>query len=108
MKIETILDAMADALYQRRYYGHISVDLDMSSKRHRQYNAFRARILRMDADKDELIDLYVKSVQFMGRHASGYREQLAAKDAKIAELEKYIDTYNCKILAEDVEALKQI
>lgn len=53
MKIETYLNAMEIANLRRRY------DTKDLSKSIRQYNAFRNRILKIDAKKEKLIqDLY--------------------------------------------------
>ncbi len=47
MDIETILNAMDEVWID--YYIH------RIERRYRQFHAFRARILKMDAEKDELI-----------------------------------------------------
>ncbi len=47
MKIETILNAFA--------WSERLIVLEKHPRRSRQYRAFRARILRMDAEKDEMI-----------------------------------------------------
>jgi len=54
-------------------------------------HAFRARILRMDAEKDKQIEFLNKVVDYSDKTS---RE----KDARIAELEGYIDKHNERIL----------
>ena len=56
MKIETYLNAMLDAWYEYKTPEVILSNLDLTpTKRARQYLAFRARILKMDAEKDKTI-----------------------------------------------------
>ena len=52
MKLETILDAMEDAGEGIELRGDWA---SLARKRDRQYRAFRARILRMDTEKDKRI-----------------------------------------------------
>jgi hypothetical protein len=54
MKIETILDAMVMAQNEIVGYENWGWNIDWK-KRGRQYRAFRARILRMDTEKDAAI-----------------------------------------------------
>ena len=82
MDTETILNAMIMAIQtiielEERM---VSDDKPEFRKATRQYRAFRDRILRMDAEKDEAIRLaknYIRNTE----------QQLAEKDTKIAELE---------------------
>ena len=53
MKIETILDAMVKATQE---YGKKSFNVKYLARKLRQVIAFRARIIRMFAEKDEEID----------------------------------------------------
>ena len=81
MKLETILDAMVRANIDVRYYRGF---LGENTKRVRQYHAFCARILRMDADKERRIDeLHILNAEYV--------VLFAAKDARIAELEGELD-----------------
>ena len=94
MKTETILDAMLtvhrEMLFEFGKYA--SAQEIKESKRYRQLHAFRDRIIRLDAERKGLIDKLFKII--------GDRERIIReKDARIAELEKYIsDTANRKIL----------
>ena len=82
MKTETILDAMLtvhrEMLFEFGKYA--SAQEIKESKRYRQLHAFRDRIIRLDAEKKELIDKLFKII--------GDRERIIReKDARIAELE---------------------
>jgi len=68
MKLETILDAL------------LTIRFIDCQKRERQYHAFRARILRMYAEKAMGLDCTIYIIEQM-------TERLAAKDARIKELE---------------------
>jgi hypothetical protein len=74
--METLLDAMLEA-----YYGCV---VEKSTKRERQLNVFRERILRMDAEKDNEILCQAEILAELD-------EQLAEKDAKIAELQEEVE-----------------
>ena len=102
MKLETILDAMVRANIDVRYYRGF---LGENTKRVRQYHAFRARILRMDAEKDLEIELLKTEKLQMGKKLGRIGidlhhkdRELAAKDARIAELKGYIVKHNERIL----------
>ena len=83
MEIETILDAYGDARYKYyQYYHQYGHD-----KRERQYNAFRARILRMYRERDRQASKSFDLWTVERGIATDLRRQLAAKDARIAELE---------------------
>ena len=82
IKTETILDAMLtvhrEMLFEFGKYA--SAQEIKESKRYRQLHAFRDRIIRLDAEKKELIDKLFKII--------GDRERIIReKDARIAELE---------------------
>ena len=80
MKIETYLNAMLDAWYEYKTPEVILSNLDLTpTKRARQYLAFRARILKMDAEKDDVIEGQFKA---LARQAGVSAE----KDKRIAEL----------------------
>ena len=73
MKLETILDAMEEA---QKIISNPDVAFslklqDIYKLRLRQYRAFRARILRMDAEKDMRIDLLRAEYDYL---LSGLRE----------------------------------
>ena len=51
MKIETILEALHHVTLEKTFEEPLSFRM----KRHRQYNAFRARIIKMDAEKNATI-----------------------------------------------------
>jgi len=71
MKIETILNAMEKV--------RVGSGWDMD-RRIRQYNAFRARILRMDAEKDELEELRTEQWGEIMRQAKRIAELEADKN----------------------------
>ena len=114
MKIETILNAMEDARYQ---VGFLFIQEDADNnwlitkvKRNRQYNAFRARILRMYAGKEKIIEnmavrLYTKDVKIMGKDTriAEYRKEIIEKDEEIRVLEKYIEDHNYKTILDYME-----
>ena len=76
MKIETILNAM-DEVWMDYYIHRIE-------RRYRQFHAFRARILRMDAEKDARIR-YMDGI--IGRKNADIEEllQLQTKEALIRD-----------------------
>ncbi len=59
MKIETILNAMTHVALRVVLNDEPNKGVDI---RHRQYHAFRARILRMDAEKNDVIEGLFKSL----------------------------------------------
>ena len=61
MKLETILNAM------ERAYERIDWIAPQPPKFERQYRAFRARILRLDAEKDTLNDVHRKMITDIDR-----------------------------------------
>jgi hypothetical protein len=73
LTVETILDAMEVTVYEMLPY----------LRRLRQYRAFRARILRLDAEKDRDIRLLKEGNMILAKLMV---ERVAAKDARIAEL----------------------
>jgi len=80
MKIETILNAMEKV--------RVGSGWDMD-RRIRQYNAFRARILRMDAENIEQL----AQAEIQERNLT----------KRIAELEKYIEDHNYKTILDYLE-----
>ena len=78
MRTETILDAMVKA------------ELDRTDVRKRQIAAFRARILRMDAEKD----LEIASLAVMCLAGEIYEQIINKKDARI-------DEYRRKVIEKD-------
>ena len=91
MRIETILNAMNFA--QARA---INSDLDLAHLRdyhnrsERQYRTFRARILRMDAEKDEEIRFQQQLNKVSNGQIDGLKKDVAEKDAEIARLNKLV------------------
>ena len=79
MNIETILDAMEKV--------RVGSGWDMD-RRIRQYNAFRTRILRMDAEKDEMIAAL--SIALDASESGLVEILLAEKDTRIDEYRKEI------------------
>ena len=75
--METLLDAY-DAV-------KVGSGWDMD-RRLRQRDAFRARILRMDAEKDYEISGWIKSVKMRDRQMGIQKQQLAEKDTEIEDL----------------------
>ena len=111
MEIETYLNAMVKAhklfIANLKYFN--SSDEVKNSKYFRQYRAFRARILRMDAEKDDVIEGQFKAIvrqletimqlrneiEMIEASYSGLQYEMAKalkeKDKRIAELEKWVD-----------------
>ena len=96
MKLETYLNAMQFA--QARYIkGGILHELDPYSAVHinlvkldRQFNTFRARILKMDADKDKRIkDLLADYASCYTKYKTS-KDFLAMRDREIVEKDKRI------------------
>ena len=83
LTMETILDAMTETIYEAWYRYQWTPWL--LKKRERQYRAFRARILRLDAEKDRDIRLLKDGNMILAKLMV---ERVADKDARIAELEK--------------------
>ena len=99
LTIETILDALVATSYAvdwpAKLWGEGDLPVDNKILVHRrQHNAFRARILDDAERKDNAYRALLKQ-------SRGHVDELAEKDARIAELEGYIDTHNCVVLAED-------
>ena len=66
MKIETILNAMIGAKWRIDDLSpHREWQESKQKKRQRQYRAFRARILRIDAEKGEEIEGYQEEIHFL-------------------------------------------
>jgi len=108
MELKTILDAMLMADRRRIAPAHIQ---RITPNVQRQYRAFRARILRMDAEKDARIVYLEERVDFLDRllpaknpidATHDYVEELEQEckemDARIAELEGFIDRHNQNVL----------
>ena len=88
MKLETYVNAMVRANVDLRYYRGF---LQENIKRQRQYNAFRARILKMFEEKEDFIEWAHEALEYYYDEDLAQREQITEKDAKIAELDKRID-----------------
>ena len=83
MKIETILNAMERARFKAaQIKGYKKHDL--------QYRAFRARIIKMDAEKDDFIEWAHEALEYYYDEDLAQRKQIAEKDARIAELEEQV------------------
>ena len=82
MKLETYLNAMAYSLMKRSY---LEAHTLKWYKRQRQLAAFRARILRMDAEKDKRLEQWEI---YHGFHMGDEQmiETITEKDAEIEEL----------------------
>ena len=112
MDIKTILDAMEDAKHEADWYwsvinapGYEEENKRKHGRKLRQYRAFRARILRMDAElrqfarlsRDRIITLEQRlaakdeRITTLENLRALYVEQLATKDAEIDEKEDLID-----------------
>lgn len=108
MKLETILNAMEWAKHDADFYWQASpppFDVKarerfdkMFSIRTRQYRAFRDRIIRMDAEKDDYIDWTNNKIERLAERIvvledlrSSYVNQVNEKDARIAELEDLVE-----------------
>ena len=105
MKIETILNAMEKANI------HIADSdfafnpnlIDLYNKRVRQYNAFRARILRIDADKDYEIAVISNYFEDEFEQLEDCRKEIIEKDEEIRVLEKYIKDHDYKTILDYME-----
>jgi hypothetical protein len=87
MKTKTILDAMVIAIQD---YYKVKWDIPFLERRLRQIRAFRERILRLDAElRREVEELNDSRAGWMDVTID-IEKQLAAKDARIAELEKWV------------------
>ena len=80
MKIETYLNAYAIVIYGLGKHGY------NFTKRCRQRDAFRARILRMDAEKEGVIVVLETGIKYLN-------EKIAKKDAEIARLRQNNQTF---------------
>ena len=72
----------------------------------RQRNAFRARILRMDAEKDELEELrneHWKEIMRQAKRIAEYRKEIIEQDEEIRVLEKYIKDHDYKTILDYME-----
>ena len=105
MKIETILNAMQKV--------RVGSGWDMD-RRMRQIAAFRAQILRMDAEKDAALDrlLELKDADFeemntkiirQEKRIAEYRKEIIEKDEEIRVLEKYIKDHDYKTILDYME-----
>ena len=92
MNIETILDAMVMADRRRLYPIH-NPKILLYPNAERQYNAFRARILRMYRERDRQTSKSFELWVIERGIANDLRRQLAEKDARIAELEAEFNHY---------------
>jgi flagellar motility protein MotE (MotC chaperone) len=90
MKIETILNAMVMAQNEIVGYENWGWNIDWK-KRGRQYRAFRARILRMDADHRG----WIYSLRIENEYLE---KELAEKDERIKELEEVAQIYGESIV----------
>ena len=89
MEIETILNAMEKSISLVSVMGKQGFE----TVRYRQYRAFRSRILRMVAEKDQIIQY--QDIALEVAHQNGV-STIATKDARIAELEGEIDCLRSK------------
>ncbi len=83
MKLETILNAMVKAKVS-------TADprvIDYFHKRRRQYQAFRARILSMDAEKDKRIDVLRAEWDYLYDGSKELKAELDEKDKRIEEMQ---------------------
>jgi len=92
LTIPTILDAMVATAC-----GNMNWKQARRIRAKRQYHAFRDRILRMDAEKEERIRYWInvhndnlKMIINLVDSLQAERKQLAAKDARIAEMRQRI------------------
>ena len=99
MNPETILNAMLtvhrEMLFEFGKYA--SAQEIKESKRYRQLHAFRARIIRMDAEKDRQIAIREEDKWNLKDEIAYYKGTLAKKDARIAELEEEVESLELRI-----------
>ena len=86
MKIETYLNAMKDCALRVVLNDEPNKGANI---RHRQYHAFRDRILKMFAEKEAIIQYHYDTQEIA--HQNGVLT-IAAKDERIVELEERIQT----------------
>ena len=91
MKIETYLNAMVKA------------ELDRTDMRKRQIAAFRARILRMNAEKDDEIGEISHYFDYIFEQLEDCRKEIIEKDEEIRVLEKYIKDHDYKTILDYME-----
>ena len=100
MKLETILNAysIASTRLTLKLYSGFYLEEWIAWKLERQKQAFRARILRMDAEKDKEIKWLTRTsreqIEVLERTIIHQRGVDAEKDARIKELEKGLDWAN--------------
>jgi len=97
MKPETILDAydiaVEDIDWLPAYiYSKNDWQYKKLKRRMRQRDAFRHRILKMFAEKDEEIIFLNKLLKAFENQINGYQSDEQKKDARIAELKKKIES----------------
>ena len=97
MKLETYLNAMVAGVADMYQWASLKQTTKYNIRK-RQVNAFRARILRMDAEKDELIiDLFEMNEKLWNQNAR-ITKKLIERGNRIAELEasvtRWIDAAN--------------
>ena len=99
MKTETILDAMAEAKYER-WASQGEFDHE---RRVRQYHTFRTRILRIDAEKDYEIAVISNYFEDEFEQLEDCRKEIIEKDEEIRVLEKYIKDHDYKTILDYME-----
>ena len=87
MNLETILNAMIYAVMERNLLPTHTIRWD---KKQRQARAFRARILKMDAEKDKRIAEDATTIDMVLDTLGDQLEEIGEKDARIAEQDMLI------------------
>jgi hypothetical protein len=100
LKLETILDALGYAMAERIIFSN---DIYLFEKRHRQVEAFRERILRMDNRLNFTIGVALER----GERILELEQQLAEKDAKITLFNVCRDSYDT-LLKQQIELDQQL
>jgi hypothetical protein len=92
MKLETILDALI-----------LVSQLSLSDKSARQYDAFRDRILRMDAEKNQMIRDMAWLAYSDQVIDTGMKDHLIGEGKEFADMEDWIESwlYGLKLREDD-------
>ena len=97
MKTETILDAMLASNHRS------TIRTKNPIVRSRQFCAFRARILRIDAEKDDEIAVISDYFDNVFAQLEDCRKEIIEKDEEIRVLEKYIKDHDYKAILDYME-----
>ena len=103
LTLETILSAMEEAHDIALKSAVLGYPLNPKHPRIRQYHAFRARILRMDAENIEQLAQAEIQERNLNKRIAEYRKEIIEKDEEIRVLEKYIKDHDYKTILDYME-----